>query len=237
MPIWRFEPLGSELFPVGESPFRARGLSYTNALDYVQRKTPGGRAACFARLGNGPFRSYFDQLFLAAGDYDAAPLLALFVVAADLEHVPVGRFIEARSRASARIDAETTSRHMLRTASPELMAARLPVAFNRYFEPCQASVSRIGPSGFDGELSNIPVAMSGLYVHSTNGFVSRALELSRRERRAPGVATARVRRRQLGRESRAGPLSRELGLSATPSRAFESAMHRRRSRPPAARAP
>ncbi|MCA9599243.1 MAG: hypothetical protein KC776_38310 [Myxococcales bacterium] len=178
MPIWRFEPLGSELFPVGESPFRARGLSYTNALDYVQRKTPGGRAACFARLGNGPFRSYFDQLFLAAGDYDAAPLLALFVVAADLEHVPVGRFIEARSRASARIDAETTSRHMLRTASPELMAARLPVAFNRYFEPCQASVSRIGPSGFDGELSNIPVAMSGLYVHSTNGFVSRALELA-----------------------------------------------------------
>ncbi len=178
MPVWRFEPLGPEAFPIGHSPFRARGLAYTNVLDYVQKKTPGGRATCFARLENGPFRSYYDQLFLAAGDYDAMPLLALFVAAATLEREPVGRFIEARSRASARIDAETTSRHMLRTVSPEVMAVRLPVAFNRYFEPCRAQVSAVTSSGFSGELGNIPEAASGLYVHSTNGFVSRALELA-----------------------------------------------------------
>jgi hypothetical protein len=42
---WHFEPLGPTLCPIGESPFRVRGLAYVSVLDYVRRKTPGGFAA------------------------------------------------------------------------------------------------------------------------------------------------------------------------------------------------
>jgi len=173
---WRFEPLGAEAFAIGESPFRVRGLAYVSVLDYVRHKTPGGFAALEQAFANDPFLPYFNQLFVSLGNYDAAPLLRLFALAARIEGKSVGDFIERRSRGSARLDSAGTFRPLLSAKSLAQLVERLPLAFNRYYEPCRASVGDLDGHGFRGSLDNVPESMNGLYVFSTQGFVGACLE-------------------------------------------------------------
>lgn len=201
MPAWRFEPLEPERFPNGETPFRVRGLAYVSVLDYVNRKTPGGLEAVRARVAHEPSRRYLSQLFVSLGDYDAAPLLSLFLAAAAIQNATPAAFIEKRSGASAKVDAGGMWKPLLSAKSLEQMIERLPVAFNRYFSPCRARVAKVTKSGFSGELSLVPTQMNGLYVFSTNGFVGACLALAgaenvrftwespRRESNVEGIST------------------------------------------------
>jgi hypothetical protein len=202
---WRFEPLSLDRFPLGEGPFRVRGLAYVAALAFADRKLPGGRKALPALLGDDPMGRYFDQIFVPPGSYDVSPLLALHVAAARLARQPIGRFIEQRSRLSAAHDAKGMWKPLLASAAVRPMAERLPLAYNRYFEPSHARISGLDDRRFEGELTRVAECMNGLYVHSTVGFVSGALELAgaknvRLEWGSPvrdgaidGVATCRVR--------------------------------------------
>jgi hypothetical protein len=178
MPAWRFEPIEPERFPKGETPFRARGLAYGSLLDYVNRRNPGALPEVQARIRHRPSARYLEQLFVSLGDYDAAPLMSLFLAAAALEGVPVSSFIERRSSASAKADAGGMWKPLLSAKSLDQLIERLPVAFNRYYSPCRARVTRVTNSGFSGELSLVPAQMNGLYVFSTVGFVGACLALA-----------------------------------------------------------
>jgi hypothetical protein len=174
---WRYEPLDPRVFRVGEGPFRARGLAYAGALRYVDKKLPGGRAAFVAALGpNDPYAAFYDQLFLAIGDYDVSPLVRLYAIAARLEGVPMARFIEERARWSGGVDPKGIWKRPLHGTTPEEVAERLNFAFNRYFPPCHATALRAASGQFSGELAKLPTCMDGLYVQSTVGFFIGALE-------------------------------------------------------------
>lgn len=176
---FRYEPLGADQFPVGEGPFRARGLAYDSALKYVDTRLRGGRAAFLEALGPGdPFAPYYDQIFLVTGDYDVSPLVRLYVVTATLQGVPVGRFIEERSRWSAESTSKGLWRPILKASSPESMSESTAQAFNRFFQPCKAEKITSQPGHFEGELSKIPACMSGLYCSSTIGFFAEAVEIA-----------------------------------------------------------
>ncbi|MEO7328156.1 MAG: hypothetical protein ABI193_06240, partial [Minicystis sp.] len=99
---WQYQPFGLQQFPLGEGPFRIRGLAYMTALKYVDTRLRGGRAAFLDALGKGdPYAPYYDRIFLVATDYDISPLLRLYAVVAALEGVEIGDFIGQRSRWSA----------------------------------------------------------------------------------------------------------------------------------------
>lgn len=178
MPAWRFEPIEPERFPRGETPFRVRGLAYVSVLDYVNRRIPGALPEVQARVAHRPSARYLEQLFVSLGDYDASPLLSLFLAASTLERTPPATFIERRSAASAKADAGGMWKPLLSAKSLEQLIERLPVAFNRYYSPCRARVSDVTNRGFSGELSLVPAQMNGLYVFSTNGFVGACLALA-----------------------------------------------------------
>src|SRR5579872_6508071 len=130
---WRYEPLDTRQFPLGEGPFRARGLAFVNALRYVDERLPGSRAAFVAALGDPELAEFYRQIFLVAGDYDVSPLVRLFSVAAKIEGVPVGTFIERRARWSGVKDLEGIWKPALHGATPGDVARRLHFAFVRYF--------------------------------------------------------------------------------------------------------
>lgn len=178
-PMFRYEPLPPSAFPVGRGPFRARGLAYAAALDYVDKRLPGGRAGFLAELGAGdPYASFYDQIFVVTGDYDVSPLLRLYVACARRKGVLVGRFIQERSRWSANANAKGMWKPMMKSSSAEEMASRLPLTFNRYFPPCTAEATAVQPGRFACVLSGLPASMTGLYTSSTTGFVGAALELA-----------------------------------------------------------
>jgi hypothetical protein len=174
---WRYEPLDPRRFPVGEGPFRVTGAAFVTAMSYVDRRLPGGRKALLTALGSGdPFARYYDQSFDAALYYDVSPLLRLLCVGARITHAPVPRFIEARSRWSAALDARGPLKPAVKT-SPERMAERMHLDFNRYVRPTHARTVGIERGRFDGELAKVPAPMNGFYVGATVGFVSGALSL------------------------------------------------------------
>jgi hypothetical protein len=174
---WRYEVLDPATFPVGQGPFRARGLAYVSALRYVDTQTPGGRRALLDGLGKGdPFGPFFDQIFLVTGDYDVSPLVRLFTVAAHLEAVPLARFIRLRAQWSGKSDTRGIWKPALHGTTPGEVAARLSFAFERYFPPCGAEVREAGIERFEGELRRLPACINGLYAQSTAGFFVGALE-------------------------------------------------------------
>ena len=175
---WRYRPLDVATFPLGTGPFRVRGQAFDTALLYVDRKLVGGRAAFLVALGEeDPFAPYYAQTFVVGADYDLSPLVRLYQVVSGLEGVPVGDFIEARSRWSAGADARGMWKRTLATSSPEALAERLHIGFNRYFfEPSRARTLGVSPGRFECELSKLPAPMDGLHVRSTMGWVTAALE-------------------------------------------------------------
>jgi len=149
---WVVEPLPVAQFALGEGPFRVRGLD--------------------------PYAPYFDQLFVVGGDYDLSPLARLFQVAARVRGLPVTDFIERRSRASAKADVHGMWKPLFNKSTPQGMAERLNVAFNRYFQPCEARNISVAPDRFEAELLKLPAPMAGVHVASTRGFVQAALEVA-----------------------------------------------------------
>lgn len=174
--MWRYEPLDTRKYPVGSGPFRARGLAYAHVLAYVDARLPGGRRALLDRLGPAdPFASFFDQIFIASGEYDLSPLVRLFAVAASMKGVDVGAFIRRRSARSGETDTKGVWKPALHGRTPEEVAPRLSFAFARYYPPCTGAALRTEPGLFEGELRGLPGCMNGVYVDSTIGFYEGAL--------------------------------------------------------------
>ncbi len=171
--VWRYEPLSLSQFPLGQGPFHVRGLAYTTSLAYADKKLGRGRA--IEALGADPYAPFFAQIFVLGSTYDISPLLRLYQVLARLEKISIGRFVEERARWSAGALTQQLWRHLFRAGSPEGMAEKLHLAFNRYFHPCSAKTT-VARGRVDGELTKIPGPMAGLYVSSTVGFIGGALE-------------------------------------------------------------
>jgi hypothetical protein len=168
--MWRYEPLAAP-----SATFRARGLAYVSAFKWVDTRLAGGREAFQAAI-RPEDRSFYDQIFVVAGDYEIAPLLRLFVTCARLENEPIEGFIEERARWSGSSDSKGVWKPTLHGATPKDVAGRLHSAFNRYFPGCEAHPFESSVDRFTGELVNIPSSMNGLYAASTAGFYRGALE-------------------------------------------------------------
>lgn len=185
---FKIEPLPLSAFPLGDGPFRVRGLAYATLLDYVDKRLPGGRPALMAALGPAdPWLPYIDQLFVVGADYDASPLCRLFVAAARVRGEDVARFVEKRAQQSAKTDVHGMWKPLLKTSSPEAMAERLHIAFNRYFRTsttdpkdpaCEAKPISVVRGRFEAELGGLPAPLAGVHVWSTRGFVTAALTLA-----------------------------------------------------------
>ena len=176
---FRFEPLGPSVFPVGDGPFRARGLAYLATLEYVDKRLSGGRSALVDALGPGdPWASYLDQICVATGEYDVSPLLRVYLVGARQRGVSAAAFIERRAAGSGAEVPQHLWKALLGRPSTEAMAERMHVAFNRYFPPCEAHPIAVKPGRFEGELSRLPAPMCGLYTAATSGFWLGALPLA-----------------------------------------------------------
>lgn len=125
-----------------------------------------------------------DQLFLVGADYDVSPLCRLFCAAAQVRGQDVARFVEKRAQQSAKTDVHGMWKPLLKTSSPEAMAERLHIAFNRYFRTnttdlkdtaCEARTISISKGRFEAELGGLPAPMAGVHAWSTRGFVTAAL--------------------------------------------------------------
>lgn len=143
-------------FPIGASPYRIKGSGYLLHLQYVEEHLPGGRAAMNAAISTPELRAFFDQTFFAGHLVDIYPLVAVGHTCARLLGMPFERFIRLRSRHQSEGDLRLFRKLILKIASPEMLATRIPLITASYFDFATAEVVERQPASITALMHGVP---------------------------------------------------------------------------------
>lgn len=153
-------------FPIGHSPFRIKGSGYLLHMQYADEHLLGGRAAMLNAIRNPELRAFFEQTFFAGHFVDIYPLVCIGHICAELQGVSYERFIRLRSRHQAEGDLRLFRKLILRLASPELLASRIPTLTANYFDFANAEVLEKKTGSVTATMHGIPkeIALWMTYV-------------------------------------------------------------------------
>jgi hypothetical protein len=133
-------------FAPGAGPFHIKGVVYRAHVEYVNAFVPGGEKAVNAAFRNAALRAFFEQQFLAASWYDLMPIVPVWYTCARLLRQSPNDFLKVRARHQALTDIHGVYRLILKIASAETVALRMPRVITQYFDfgTAQAAVARAG---------------------------------------------------------------------------------------------
>lgn len=175
MPLNDYEDLP---FAPGLSPFRIKGIAYRGHVEYASRHIPGGVAAVNETFGNKALKYFFEQQFLAATWYDVLPMVPLWHACARVLKQPAVEFLRVRTRHQAEGDLRGVYRWILKVASPETVALRMPRAVGQYldFGTTEATVRR--PGVVHVRRTGIPLFLAPWFGIVAETFLTVALEIA-----------------------------------------------------------
>ena len=128
------------VYPIGEAPYRVKGSAYLLHLKYVDELLPGGRAAMLGAIANPALRAFFEQAFFVSHMVDVFPLVAVGYTCARLQGTSFEKFIRLRARHQAEGDLKLFRKLILKLASAEALASRIPAITASYFDFATAEV-------------------------------------------------------------------------------------------------
>jgi hypothetical protein len=110
----------------GASSFHVKGIVYKRTHEYFRERHPVGPTAVLEHLPTAELRAFFEQPFTAGGWYDALPIAPLIRAEARALGQPLSAYLRDRAEFQARLDVNGLYRMLLKLATPELVASRLP---------------------------------------------------------------------------------------------------------------
>jgi hypothetical protein len=162
-------------FPPGESPFRCRGNIYLGGCEFYDHAVPGGHQAVAAALPP-PLAQFFGQRFLESAWYDILPIVAISEAAASLRGKPYEDTVRDNARFVATRDLHGVLKQLLiKIASAEMVAMRLPRASLRYFDFGEADAQMLGPGQARSHQTGIPRQLGAWFLLCVEGFCEVAM--------------------------------------------------------------
>lgn len=168
-------------FAPGTSPFHAKGLVYGGAREFWDLKVPGGCAAVQRAVGSAgdtELARFFEQPFLAGGQYDVLPIVALSAMAARLRGIAHAQHVRENAAWLAERDLRGVYRVFLTVASIEMVASSLGRLSMKYFDFGRAETSRLGDRRLESRRYGIPAPIAPWFASAADGFVPVALKLA-----------------------------------------------------------
>ena len=193
-------------FPIGHSPFRIKGSGYLLHMQYVDEHLLGGRAAMLNAIRTPELRAFFEQTFFAGHFVDIYPLVCIGHICAELQGVSYERFIRLRSRHQAEGDLRLFRKLILRLASPELLASRIPTLTANYFDFANAEILEKKTGSVTATMHGIPKEIAPWMTYVCEETVRFMLEYN-------GVKNLRLQTAQEREKESQGP--EILGLRST----------------------
>jgi hypothetical protein len=201
-------------FVYGESPFRAKGITYTEALHYYDGEIQGGRGALLGALQKetqGRAGKFFEQPFVVGGWYDALPLIDLHRAAAGLLGRPYLEVLKDLARWQMPRQIHGVYRFFLKLSSPERVIENLPKTAKQYYDFIEVSVKKLGPKAYETRARGLPEEFAPGYMAATEVSILVALDIAgargaqhRWKMREPDGERAGVKLVSVGREIRWG---------------------------------
>jgi hypothetical protein len=160
---------------LGESPFKVKGLVYVGAKEFYQQRVPGGVAAVAQEISDSQLRSYFQQTFFVVGKYDVLPLIPISEAAAKRAGISHQQLVTENSRWLAEQHIHGVYRALLKLATPQMVAIRLPRASLQYFTFGSAEGRLLGDNSLEAKQQGMPLALVSWMIWAVEGFSSVAL--------------------------------------------------------------
>jgi hypothetical protein len=184
-------PVAYSPFPVGASPFRVKGVLYLGTQTYFAARVKGGMEALLARIEDEPLRAFIAQKFLPASFYDVLPVYPLIHAEARACNQPVATYLRQRAEYQAEQDMSGVYKVLLKLASPEAVAARLPRLVTQIlnFGKAEAATGPTTPGLRSFELTGMPAILLAWYMNGLAVYAQHALRLA-------GARTCQVSVRQ-----------------------------------------
>jgi hypothetical protein len=158
--------------------FNIKGLIYRGTQEFYGSRLPGGLAALKAQLVDPTLVRFFEQDFVPGGWYDLVPLMAINQAAARVAGIPHTDLVTQNSAYIAERDINGVYRLLLKLASPELVAAKLPRASLQYLDFGEAEGKFVGKKEFHAVQRRIPAAFAGWMAAGVRGFAPTALMIA-----------------------------------------------------------
>jgi hypothetical protein len=165
-------------FEPGHSPFHMRGSVYAGTRKYFDAHVPGGIDAAYREIRDPQLLAFFQQEFAPDGWYDVLPVAPLIRAEAKAAGVPIAEYMRARARFQAQLDIQGLHRLLLKIASPEMVAMRMPALISRVFDFGQASAERRGRGHVTSIMRGWPLILGEWYLNAFNVYTDTALRLA-----------------------------------------------------------
>jgi hypothetical protein len=164
-------------FPIGESPFRAKGVLYRGTQEFFAENVRGGLDTLQQQLGEGPLASFIAQKFLPASTYDALPIPALIRAEADACGLSLPLYMQRRTRWQAENDMNGVYRLLLKVTSAETIAVRLPRVLSQMFNFPQPVTEIVGNEALT-QMTGVPEVLASYFEMAVGSYAPALLELS-----------------------------------------------------------
>lgn len=145
--------------PRKESPFKTKGNLYQGTIAFFQHNCPGGFAALVQAAEDPHLREFLSQSFLTGGMYEVMLVPELIELEARVMRLELGKYLDKRTRWQADRDIGGVYRMLLKLASPETVAARLPKVMTQTFNFGRPTTVEVGPRHFSTEMAGVPAPL------------------------------------------------------------------------------
>lgn len=172
---WRQPELA---LPLGTGPFHVKGVLYLGTQKYFTTEVPDGLAKLVQTLDDPSVRAFIQQKFLAASLYDVLPVAPLIRAEAEVCQQTVSAYLRKRAAFQAREDIGGVYRWLLKLASPELVALKLPRLLTQVFDFGDSFTERIDERCIRVEVREFPQALSEWYSTAFDVYAETALGLA-----------------------------------------------------------
>jgi hypothetical protein len=166
-------------YPIGESPFRVKGVLYLGTASYFATKVKGGMEALLHQIEDERLRAFISQRFLAASFYDVLPVHPLIHAEARACNLPLAAYLRQRSEYQAEQDMAGVYRVLLKLASPEAVMARFPRLATQWLNFAKAEMTDKSEGGLRGfTLSGMPAILASWYMNGLAVYAQTAVKLA-----------------------------------------------------------
>jgi hypothetical protein len=161
-------------FPPGESPFHAKGTLWLGIREFVEARVAGGVAGVADRL-DAPHRTFFLDMFLASGWYDALPLVLVAKAIASAMRLDVAEYQRTSALWHAERDMKGAYAPVLQVDTPEAVCRRFANIYALCYDFGRAEVVKEEPRCIHACASGMPEPLAEWWMRASESYMEPVL--------------------------------------------------------------
>jgi hypothetical protein len=171
-------PPSSPAFAFGASPHHVKGNVYNGTKQFFTNSVDGGLDSLYRAIDDPALREFIQQKFVSVAWYDVYPAIPLIRAEARALGLSTKRYLGLRTGFQAKQDLAGVYRVVLKLASIEMVALKLPRLFSQVFDFGSCDARTVAPGHVQGFVLDFPPALFDWFGVALEEYSRQALTLA-----------------------------------------------------------